>query len=786
MKRTLSLMLALVMVLGIFTCVPVYASNTNRLLFSLNSDGQSYRVDGCDEYWSSEIVIPSTYCDKPVTTIRDYAFVDCPYFSSVSIPDSVVSIGVGSFSNCTELETVSMGNGVKNIGDNAFSGCLKLVSVSGGINIESFGDYAFDGCKSLTSFVISDKVTTISKYLFSDCMNLQSVSIGNGVTLIDEYAFSGCIKLTDIIFGNNLERIGEYAFRRCENLTSLVFPDGLITIGDFSFVNCDSLINIEIPQSVETIGENALTYCFYLQSIKVDEDNANYSSVDGVLFDKDKTTLIRYAAGREDTSYIVPDSVSTIGDCAFYGSLNLTSAIIPDSVTYIGETAFYFCSELKSITIPNSVTAMGGGVFGQCYKLESFVMPDSVTSFGDFMFQDCINLADVTLSESIKAIPHNSFRHCASLTTVKIPDSVESIDESAFSQCSNLVNIEIPDNVKTIGSDVFSFCTKLSSVSIGNGVTSIGNNAFFYCNNIKEVIYAGSKADWNKISIGTGNEAINNRIFYEIPSKPVTPKTETENALTGVLVKWNAVEDAVKYVVYRRQGGNSTWVNVGTTTGTSLTDTRVISGTYYCYSVRAYNSLGQYSDFIQTNTSTRKFMATPKLTTIYNHTNGLAIKWNAVSGVTKGYRVYRRGAGSTYWTYLGTTKNLYFIDNAVKNRSGEYFRYTVIADGGYHSKFDTTGLYFKRLANPTLTSAVSSSAGITVKWGTVKGTTGYYVYRKTANSSWVRIAAVGGTNNTAYLDKTARKGVTYTYTVRAVYGATTSAYNSGISCCDKY
>ncbi len=275
--------------------------------------------------------------------------------------------------------------------------------------------------------------------------------------------------------------------------------------------------------------------------------------------------------------------------------------------------------------------------------------------------------------------------------------------------------------------------------------------------------------------------------FRDIPMlKPATPKATTTNEIGGVQVKWNAVAGATKYVVYRRQGGYKTWVNVGTTTGTTLLDKNVKSGIYYVYSVRAYNSDGQYSDFVTANTQTRKYMATPKLTTIYNHQNGLAIKWNAVAGVTNGYRVYRRGAGSTYWTYLGTTKNLYFIDSQVKNRNGEYFRYTVIADGGYHSKFDTTGLYLRRLANPTLNSAVSSKSGITVKWGAVKGTTGYYVYRKTANSTWVRVAAVGGTNNTTFLDKTAKKGTTYTYTVRAVYGNTLSSYYSGISCKDKY
>ncbi len=276
--------------------------------------------------------------------------------------------------------------------------------------------------------------------------------------------------------------------------------------------------------------------------------------------------------------------------------------------------------------------------------------------------------------------------------------------------------------------------------------------------------------------------------YYDltVTHTPATPKVTTSNELTGVQIKWNAVDGATKYVVFRRQAGTNSWKAMGTTTATTFLDKTVQSGVYYCYSVRAYNSIGKYSDFIQANTSNRKYMATPKLTTIYNHTNGLAIKWNAVAGVTNGYRVYRRGAGSTYWTYLGTTTNLYYIDSGVKNANGGYYRYTVIADGGYHSKFDETGLYLKRLANPSLLSATSSTAGITVKWSAINGTTGYYVYRKTASSNWVKIASVGGTSSTSYIDKTAQKGVTYTYTVRAVYGATTSAYNTGISCYDKY
>lgn len=141
--------------------------------------------------------------------------------------------------------------------------------------------------------------------------------------------------------------------------------------------------------------------------------------------------------------------------------------------------------------------------------------------------------------------------------------------------------------------------------------------------------------------------------------------------------------------------------------------------------------------------------------------------------------------------YLGATQGNTWTDKETKNYSGNYYRYTVRAvagtqDTGWYSAFDTNGLYIKRIANPTLKSATSAKAGITVKWSAVKGTTGYYVYRKTATSGWQCVGTVKGTNNVTFLDKTAKKGTTYTYTVRACYGTTKSYFNSGIKCYDKY
>lgn len=266
--------------------------------------------------------------------------------------------------------------------------------------------------------------------------------------------------------------------------------------------------------------------------------------------------------------------------------------------------------------------------------------------------------------------------------------------------------------------------------------------------------------------------------------KCATPKlTKTANTVSGVKVTWDAVEGADSYRVYRRAGGVYTWSYIGTTTDTSFTDSKATNNKYWIYTVIAVNEAG-YSGFDKVG-KTIKCVTAPKVTGVSNAANGLYVKWNAVPGA-KEYRVYRKGLNYNSWLYLGTTKNTWFTDSPIKNSNGYYYKYTVIAVNDYYSGFNEDCAFTKRLSNPVLKSAVSSKTGITVKWNSVYGSTGYYVYRKTANSGWTLVGSTKGTNNATYIDKTAKKGVTYTYTVRAYYGKTLSSYNSGISCKDKY
>lgn len=263
-----------------------------------------------------------------------------------------------------------------------------------------------------------------------------------------------------------------------------------------------------------------------------------------------------------------------------------------------------------------------------------------------------------------------------------------------------------------------------------------------------------------------------------------TPKlTKVNNVQNGVNVVWQAVTGATGYRVYRKAGSATSWSYIGYTTKTNYVDTKVANGIYYRYTIIAVN--GNYSDFDRTGKNV-KFVTTPKLTSVTNAANGITVKWSAVKGATQ-YRVYRRRGGVLTWSCIATTTGTSYTDKGIVNQSGTYYIYTVIAVSGYYSGYNTTGLTIKRLTNPVLKSATSYQSGIYVKWNPVKGATGYYVYRKTAGTGWAKVGFMTGVNNTTFVDKTAKKGVTYTYTIRACSGATLSSYNTyGISCKDRY
>lgn len=262
--------------------------------------------------------------------------------------------------------------------------------------------------------------------------------------------------------------------------------------------------------------------------------------------------------------------------------------------------------------------------------------------------------------------------------------------------------------------------------------------------------------------------------------KPATPKIYSiSNKINGIKIDWYNINGADSYRVYRRGAGEGYWTYIATVTTNSYLDTTAKNNAYWRYTVRAGNEAG-YGGY-DNNGKYIKYVSAPHISKLENLTNGIQITWNKIPGAT-GYRVYRNRLGYSNWTYVGTTTANKYIDKNIVNANGVYYKYTIRAVNSYYSDFEVNTQYIKRLCTPKLLSAKSYNNGIELKWMPVVGTTGYYVYRKTDKSGWVCIDSVGGTNNTVYIDQTAKKGVKYTYTVKACYGKHLSSYNSkGVS-----
>ena len=342
---------------------------------------------------------------------------------------------------------------------------------------------------------------------------VKSAVIAEGVTSISWYAFYDCTSLTSVTIPDSVTSISWYAFYNCRSLTSVTIPNSVTSIGEYAFSDCTSLTSVTIPDSVTSIGSFAFRFCTSLTGIWVAEGNSHYSSdVSGVLFNKDKTTLVQCPGAF--AAYTIPNSVTSIGEYAFYDCTSLTSVTIPDSVTIIGDFAFFYCTSLTSVTIPDSVTSIGYKAFCSCESLTSVTIPDSVTFIANEAFADCKSLTSVMIPNGVTSIHDDAFSRCTSLTSVTIPDSVTSIGDGAFFYCTSLTSVTIPNSVTIIGDSAFSHCKSLTSVAIPDSVTIIGGGAFSDCDNLTDVYYTGTEIAWNKIKISDDSAALKNATIH--------------------------------------------------------------------------------------------------------------------------------------------------------------------------------------------------------------------------------------------------------------------------------
>ena len=361
-----------------------------------------------------------------VTNIGDKAFLRCTLLIKINIPDSVTNIGDKVFGYCTLLTKINIPDSVTNIGDHAFYHCESLTKINIPNSVTNIGDDAFSWCNSLTSIKIPNSVTNIGDKAFYNCESLTSINIPNSVTNIGNEAFSWCNSLTSIKIPNSVTNIGNGAFSYCDSLTSINIPNSVTNIGNCAFYRCGFLKSINIPDSVTNIGNEAFSWCDSLTEIiipcSVVNMNGNpFCGWNGnlyneskafiyehqVLFDKDKTILVAYRS--EEKNYIIPNSVTNIGDSAFMYCKSLTNINIPNSVTNIGDEVFCLCSCLTSINIPNGVTCIEKGAFGGCGSLVNIIISNSVTTIESGAFGGCNNILSQIKSDIIQRFGEEVF-----------------------------------------------------------------------------------------------------------------------------------------------------------------------------------------------------------------------------------------------------------------------------------------------------------------------------------------------------------------------------------------
>lgn len=428
------------------------------------------------------------------------------------------------------IPSVLDGHTVTSIGNNALMGCGKVKKITIPEGIISIGNNAFysNGIKDIT---LPNSLKSIGNSAFGYCQSLETINIPQNVTFIGTGAFNYCKSLREITIPNNVENIYSKTFENCTNLSNITISEGVKKIESDAFRNCISLIEINIPKTVTYINmhrENTSLYernpffsCSNLTKINIDNENQNYCSENGIMFNKNKTELLFYPIKNENINYTIPNSVTSICEFAFCYS-NIENVEIPETVVNIGEGAFDFCEKLLEINISKNITNLNDSTpFYGCLSLNNinvsednpsyssengvlfnktktelirypignerteYTIPNSVSAIKERAFENGGKLITINMPESVRTIEEYNFRQCTNLVNINIPSKVTKIEDATFSKCSSLESIIIPKKVTEIGSSAFSGCTNITNIQIPDSVTTIGNYTFMGCDKLE-------------------------------------------------------------------------------------------------------------------------------------------------------------------------------------------------------------------------------------------------------------------------------------------------------------
>ena len=724
------------------------------------------------------VSLPST-----LTSIGEAAFWVCSSLQSITLPNNLTHIGLNAFRACHSLTQVLIPASVTNIDGSAFECCTGLTDVVFEGNSLEFGSGAtFYDCTSLKNVFFNGtradwtasrgssgsvlpaaaqiyyKNDLISSGTCGDNSSGSSVrwkltkagtliiTVGTGYTEggIADFAYGKAPWYQDIydsgirclIIGSGIKTIGSYAFADCTDLTEIIVPAGVISIGDGAFQQNSGAKRVVLPPSTVYIGHGALRDCSALTSVSLPDSMSN------------RLFLDMFEGCTNLKSVDIPDGITDIyeGDLAscpnwtdiYYDNwgrvwnrvVSNVRDSIPDRMNVHFKDNIYdsgSCGEnvTWTLTADGTLTISGTGAMTD-YTYDSRSPWYSCRTY----------IKRVVMQQGVTSIGDHAFWDCSGLTSVTIPDGVTSIGDSAFSGCTALTSVTIPGSVTSIGGGAFSGCTGLTSVTIPDSVTSIDGYAFSGCDSLTDVYYAGTAADWAKISISEGNEDLLAAALHCKPTPLTAPSVTGGNDSQGrPTLKWNAVTGAAKYEVYRARSMNGDYIKYSTQTSTGYTNSAYLtSGSTYYYKVRALDANGTAGPWSDVVAVTCRLGLTAPTVTGGNDSQGRpTLKWDKVAGAAK-YEVYRaRSKDGDYIKYSTQTSTGY--TNSAYLTSGSTYYYKVRALDANGTAGAWSSIVAVTYRKPAAATVASGKCGDSAAWKldaegtlTISGTGRMYDY----------------------------------------------------------
>ena len=848
-----------------------YAFYNCQGLTKLNFNDGIERIEN-DAFGSCE-KLTSVNFSETLKSIGAFAFVECKKLSEITIPQSVTSVGEYAFSGCENLAGVtvsddlpyvggrafektkwlnsqpdgvvyigksaygykgdmpkntelSLKSGITNISGYAFYEEKNLTSVKIPETVNRIGNWAFLDCEGLKNVNIPDGVKRIESWTFSNCSSLTNITVPDSVTVLDGLAFSYCTNLKNIELSKNLTEIGMGALSHCTSLETIDIPDSVIIMDNIAMAGCSELKSVNIGSNLKTVGGQVFAGCTSLEKVNVNLNNKNYTSENGIWYDKNKTKIILYPYNKKDSAYTTPTSLKELcnGYVGSYGMLldnsNLKTVTIEKNVTKIDDYAIGFVFDFDNYKINKvkdfTVKGYRGTVAESYAKKNSFnfvaldktLQTPSISKLENTSGGIKISWNKVSGAYGYRVYQKtsNGWKRIKDTTATSYTDSAVSVNQTktytmrCIDKNGNTVSGYNSKGWSKKYTPVAPTISKLENTSGGiklswNKIAGVYGYRLYY---------KTSSGGWKRFKDTTATSFTDSGVSpnrtetYTIRcidkngntvsgynskgwSKKYTPVAPTisklENTSGGIKLSWNKIAGVYGYRLYYKTSSGG-WKRFKDTTATSFTDSGVSPNRTETYTIRCIDKNGNTVSGYNSKGWSKKYTpVAPTISKLENTSGGIKLSWNKIAGVY-GYRLYYKTSSGGWKRFKDTTATSFTDSGVSPNRTETYTIRCIDKNGNTVSGFYSKG-WSKKYAPvaPKITKLTNTSKGVSVTWGKVAGVYGYRLYRKYAGGSWTKVK---DTTSTSFTDSGAKKGKKVTYTLRCIdkKGKTISGYNA--------